>query len=190
MLIRKYMSPEPGADTAAPGPADNQGGTVVPEKKAEAASVAVVVPEKEAEVVPARTAEERLKRLDEIEQTIDAKAKAIDSKTAAIEARLEAARQKAVIQRLRKLGADPERISDERLLKIAPVVDPDENSAAADAEFLKFKASEPGLFRPAHIGPQEQLGNYTKRVEDDSNLTPAQKERKLRMAKTLMGGKQ
>lgn len=189
MLIRKYMSPEPGAETAAPGPADNQGGTVVPEKKAEAASVAVVVPEKEAEVVPARTAEERLKRLDEIEQTIDAKAKAIDSKTAAIEARLETARKKAVLERLRKMGADPERISDERLLKIAPVVDPDENSAAADAEFLKFKASEPGLFRPAHIGPQEQLGNYTKRVEDDSNLTPKQKERKLRMANTLMGGK-
>lgn len=132
----------------------------------------------------------QVQRVDDFDRVLDEKGKAIDAKLAALDAKYERQREAAVIQTLRKMGADPTIIGDEDLRtllrSIAPKVDPDTPEGLI--ELQKIKDSRTGLFRRSDVGPQERLTDYVKGVREDQHLTERQKERKARMASKLLGG--
>lgn len=152
------------------------------------AQAAPAAPQVASVAAPApKSPEERLKRFDELEKSLDEKARAIDAKTSALEEKFEKARQKSVLSTLRRLGADPDVVTDADLLLLAPKnVDPDD--PAGLAELKKFRDGRPGFFKRAEVGPQEHLAAFAKRTTDDKNLSERQKERRQRMAAKLLGG--
>lgn len=172
------------AAAAAPASAPAQPTAAPPAAAASSATPpAPVAPQ----VAPAKSPEERLKRFDELEKSLDEKARAIDAKTSALEEKFEKARQKAVLSTLRRLGADPDVVTDADLLLLAPKgVDPDGPTGLA--ELKKFRDGRPGFFKRADVGPQEHLAAFAKRTTDDKSLSERQKERRQRMANKLLGG--
>lgn len=162
-------------------------------KKAEAERAAKEQAEKNAASERAEAAKrivadpnELAKKLGDLERNWDERGKAIDAKAQALEAKLEAARQKSVVVALRRMGADPTRIDDADLLALAPKVDPDD--PAGLAALVKWRDSKPGFFKKAPVGPQENLAVFQKKIAENTNLTPQQRERRERMMRRVGGG--
>lgn len=166
-------------------------------RKAEAESVAAeaarVEAAKKADAERAEAAKrmvgdpvELAKKLGDLERSWDERGKAIDAKAQALEAKLEAARQKSVVVALRRMGADPTRIDDADLLALAPRVDPDD--PAGLAALVKWRDSKPGFFKKTPVGPQENLAVFQKKIAENTNLTPQQRERRERMMRRVGGG--
>lgn len=126
------------------------------------------------------------KKLADIDRAIEERAKVFDAKATALENRYEAARQKAVISTLRKMGADPKKIIDADLLVLAPKVDPDDPAGLAALE--KWRNERSGLFVRADVGPQESVATYKAKLDSNKDLTPAQRERRERMLNRAGGG--
>lgn len=177
------------ADAATKKEAAPSSGTATAEKPAEKpAALAPSTVEKPVEKLA--DAQKQVQRVDDFDRVLDEKGKAIDAKLAAIDAKYERQRETAVIQTLRKMGADPAIIGDDDLRtllrSLAPKVDPDTPEGLI--ELQKIKDTRAGLFRRSDVGPQERLGDYIKGVREDQHLTERQKERKARMASKLLGG--
>lgn len=159
-------------------------------KRQEADKQAAAAAEKAATEAAAKKAaespDERIKRFDELEKTLDAKAKIIDTKAQALDTKLERQRERAVIATLRRMGADPARVTDDDLKMLAPKVDPDEPDGLA--ELAQWATSRPGFFKPKSVGPQESLSRYKEKLDTNKNLTERQRARRQRMADRLLGG--
>lgn len=204
MLWRRHVpfAPEDGTGGAAgmaaaaekktPTPGENQAAAKPEEKKdapapaaasakTEAAPPAKTEEKKDPAPSPAAAAspDERTKRIDELERIAKERLDAID-------ARLSKTVERSRLSMLRKLGADPDRVSDEDLLVLAPKVDPDE--PAGFEALKKFRDSRKGLFRSAEVGPQERLVDLTKAAREDKNIPPHLREVKARMLNKLYGG--
>ena len=122
---------------------------------------------------------EVMQRLSEIERRAKERLDAIAEREAK-------ALDRARLQALRRLGADPEVVSDEDLLALAPKVDPDE---PAGVEALKkWRDSRKGFFRSLEVGPQERLSELQKSTQEDKTLAPHLRERKAKMLAKLYGG--
>ena len=201
MMIRRitsYMAPEPGADSgAAPKPPEAPAATpAVKPTEAPAAKAAEVAPvakveapaAKAAEVAPVAKAAEvaPVAKASPIEQALEAEVARIKRLGDEAEARHERSVARARLSALRRLGADPDRISDDDLLTLAPKVDPDDPDGLL--KLHAFKESRKGLFRSTGPGPQERLGALKKKVEENKALTPEAKARRERMMGRLMGG--
>ena len=106
---------------------------------------------------------EHLQRLTDVETKVTEKAQAVDAKLAQLDEKLERQRTKAVVSALRRMGADPAKVTDADLLLLAPKVDADDPTGLV--ELGKFRDARPGLFVPADVGPQEALGALTKSVQ-------------------------
>lgn len=126
--------------------------------------------------VKAKVTTERGSKIDEIER-------AFEERLGALTAKLERQRERSVIATLRRLGADPDRVTDEDLLALAPKVDPDE--PAGKKALLDWKAKRPGFF--AATGPREKIEDTKKRLTT-RGLTAEQVERRMKLAQRL-GGK-
>lgn len=180
MKTRKYLSPEPGeaagAVSAPPAPV-----APVAEKK-EAAEPA---PEPVAPVVEAIAAKPVV-AVDLVE--LDAKEK-LAARLSTLDARLEKAREKEVLTALRRMGADPEIVSDADLLALAPKVDPLLDEAAATAELLKFKEKRKGWFKALQVGPQEDLNRYGEQLKGNAKLTDEDRAKRARLAARLGGNR-
>lgn len=162
-----------------PAPVTTATATAAPAAKVDAP--APPAPEKKTE--PAA----QLDRFAEIERQMEARARSIDEKATALETKLEGQRQKSVIATLRKMGADPDLISDADLLTLAPKVDPDD--PAGLAKLVEWKATK-RFFRQAEVGPQENLGVLVKAAREDQKMPEHLRERKARMLAKVHGGKQ
>lgn len=184
------MHPEPDIGAAAPKPDANQPAVPKVEPVAPAAKVApppapepAPTPKPESTpmvpvpVVPVAAAKP--------EDRYEAAVKALDAKAAAVDAKLEKQRQRAIVSTLRKMGADPDLVSDDDLLTLAPKVDPDE--PAGLAELVKWKGTK-GFFRRAEVGPQENLGELVKAAQEDESMPAHLRARKARMLQKLHGG--
>lgn len=165
---------QPKTDTA---PAPTQPTPAAPTVPTPAKAEPVAAPAQQPTAKPAD--EDVVKRLSEFERQAKEKLDAI----AAREAK---ALDRARLQALRRMGADPDIVSDEDLLALAPKVDPDE---PAGAEALKkWRDARQGFFRSVEVGPQERLSELTKRTTEDKTLAPHLRERKAKMLSKLYGG--
>lgn len=175
MLIRRYQAPE-GADEggggAAPTPAED---------------VAPAAPAPPPEPAPPPIAAKVVEK-PAVPVVGDANAEWERARSAAdkIELKLQRGIERDRIRLLRRLGADPARISDDDLLLLAPKVDADE--PAGVAALHAWKTSRPGLFIRAQAGPQETLATIQQTIVADKKLTVDARARKLRMTQRLLGG--
>ena len=118
------------------------------------------------------------RKVDELERKVEQRLQALDE-------RLEKQRQKAVLSELRRLGADPELVSDADLLQLAPKVDPDEPAGAK--ALLEFKKARARWFAAEAPAPQEQITNFAK-TQKERGLSKDKVEARARLAAKL-GGK-
>lgn len=178
------MAPEPG-DVAGPAGAV----TPPPLPPAPAAKVEAVDPapaaEKKAEAVVPPAAE---KKAPSLAEEVEAKEKFVE-RLAALDNRIEISRRKEVLAHLRRMGADPELVSDDDLLELAPKVDPLLDEAAATAELLKFKEKRKKWFTPLAVGPQEDLARYGERLKTNTKLTDDDRAKRAKLAARLGGNR-
>lgn len=176
-----------GAEKKTDPPASDGEEKKAPDAKAEPEAKDAPPPEKPPEKraappeksVKAEPKPEPKRKVDELERNVEERLQALD-------ARLEKQRQKAVLSELRRLGADPELVSDEDLLILAPKVDPDEPAGAK--ALLDFKKSRSKWFGADKPAPQEQITTFAK-AQKDRGLAKDKVEARARLAAKLGGGR-
>lgn len=111
----------------------------------------------------------------------------VESKLEALNARLERQRQKALVSEMRRLGADPEIISDADIIgsPLLGNVDPDDPAGAK--VLLDFKKSRPKWFVAEKPAPQESLNKLTSDLKA-KGLSKDKIEARARLAAKLGGG--
>jgi hypothetical protein len=146
-----------------------------PPAKVEAKQEAKAEPEKKAQK-PEPKAEPK-RKIEDLERDVEARLEALNT-------RLERQREKAVVSELRRLGADPEVVSDADLLALVGKVDPDDPAGAK--ALMDFKKSRPKWFKAAPKAPHETINEFSAQLKS-RGLAKEKIEARARMAAKLGG---